>query len=213
MSNWQFSANRHPEGLLDGLAQFDFIDGANCEFAALAFAQFDAEGNVNVSKFGNFNPGAGGFIDIAHTARELIFTGTFTTAGLRIDAGVKGLSIRNEGKVRKFVNDVEQITYPVRKGVIERGQRAKLITERAVFEVVREGLALSEVARGIDIRRDILERMEFSPARILEPMSFMRDELFVEGRLRELDRAGDRLVRANTGESAPSARDVQPPAI
>ena len=57
MSNWQFSANRHPEALLDGLAQFDFIDGGNCEFAALAFAQFDSAGNVNVSKFGSFNPG------------------------------------------------------------------------------------------------------------------------------------------------------------
>src|SRR6516164_930806 len=61
MSNWQFSANRHPEGLLDGLTQFDFIDGGNCEFAALAFAQFDTQGNVNVRKFGTFNPGAGGF--------------------------------------------------------------------------------------------------------------------------------------------------------
>ena len=71
MSNWQFSANRHPEALLDGLAQFDFIDGGNCEFAALAFAQFDSAGNVNVSKFGSFNPGAGGFIDIAHNARQL----------------------------------------------------------------------------------------------------------------------------------------------
>jgi AraC-like DNA-binding protein len=29
----------------------------------------------------------------------------------------------------------------------------------------------------------------------------------------ELDRAGDRVVRANTGESAPSAHDVRPPAI
>lgn len=183
MSNWQFSANRHPEGLLDGLAQFDFIDGGNCEFAALAFAQFDAKGNVNVSKFGSFNPGAGGFIDIAHSARELIFTGTFTTAGLQIETGENGLSISNEGKVRKFVSEVEQITYPVAKGVAERGQRAKLITERAVFEVAPEGLVLSEVARGIDIRRDILERMEFSPARILEPTPVMRDELFVERRL------------------------------
>ncbi|GIX28288.1 MAG: hypothetical protein KatS3mg123_2169 [Burkholderiales bacterium] len=76
MSGWQFSANIYPEALLDGVTQFDFIDGGNCKFAALAFAQFDAEGNVNVSKFGNANPGAGGFIDIAHNAEELVFTGT-----------------------------------------------------------------------------------------------------------------------------------------
>ena len=153
MSNWQFSANRHPEALLDGLSQFDFIDGGNCEFAALAFAQFDAAGNVNVSKFGSFNPGAGGFIDIAHNARELLFAGTFTTAGLQIEAGASGLNIVKEGKVRKFVNNAEQITYPVRNGVINRGQRAKIITERAVFEVAAEGLVLTEVAKGVDVRK------------------------------------------------------------
>jgi len=180
MSNWQFSANRHPEGLLDGLTQFDFIDGGNCEFAALAFAQFDTQGNVNVRKFGTFNPGAGGFIDIAHNARELVFTGTLTTAGLQIDAGKQGLKVRNEGKVRKFVREVEQITYPVRKGVVERGQRAKLITERAVFEVTADGLILTEVARGVDIKRDVLEQMEFAPTKIVEPTPLMKDELFLD---------------------------------
>jgi propionate CoA-transferase len=178
MSNWQFSANRHPEALLDGLAQFDFIDGGNCEFAALAFAQFDSDGNVNVSKFGSFNPGAGGFIDIAHNARELVFTGTFTTAGLQIEIDEKGLSIRREGKVRKFVNSGEQITYPVRNGVMTRGQRAKIITERAVFEVTAEGLVLIEVARGVDVRRDILDQMEFSPAHIVDKPKTMDEALF-----------------------------------
>ena len=179
MSNWQFSANRHPEALLDGLAQFDFIDGGNCEFAALAFAQFDAAGNVNVSKFGSFNPGAGGFIDIAHNARELLFAGTFTTAGLQVDTSDKGLNIRGEGKVRKFVNTAEQITYPVRNGVMNRGQRAKIITERAVFEVTAEGLVLTEVAKGIDIRKGILDQMEFSPARVADRPKTMDDALFV----------------------------------
>jgi propionate CoA-transferase len=178
MSNWQFSANRHPEALLDGLAQFDFIDGGNCEFAALAFAQFDSDGNVNVSKFGSFNPGAGGFIDIAHNARELLFAGTFTTAGLQVDADERGLAIRKEGKVRKFVNTAEQITYPVRNGVINRGQRAKIITERAVFEITAEGLVLTEIAKGVDVRKDILGQMEFAPARIVDQPRTMDDALF-----------------------------------
>jgi propionate CoA-transferase len=178
MSNWQFSANRHPEALLDGLSQFDFIDGGNCEFAALAFAQFDSGGNVNVSKFGSFNPGAGGFIDIAHNARELLFAGTFTTAGLQVDTDNGVLNIRKEGKVRKFVNAAEQITYPVRNGVINRGQRAKIITERAVFEVTSEGLVLTEVAKGVEVRKDILDQMEFAPARIVDQPKMMDDALF-----------------------------------
>ncbi len=180
MSNWQFSANQYPEALLDGLAQFDFIDGGNCEFAALAFAQYDAAGNVNVSRFGIANPGAGGFIDIAHNARELVFTGTFTTAGLKCAFSRDGVSVENEGKVKKFVEQAEHITYPVQKGVIERGQKAKLITERAVFEVKPEGLVLTEVANGIDVRRDILDQMNFAPARIAEPLAPMDAKLFAQ---------------------------------
>ena len=178
MSNWQFSANRHPEALLDGLSQFDFIDGGNCEFAALAFAQFDSAGNVNVSKFGSFNPGAGGFIDIAHNARELLFAGTFTTAGLQINTDEKGLHIDKEGKVRKFVRAAEQITYPVQDGVRNRGQRASIITERAVFEVAAEGLVLTEVAKGIDVRRDVLDQMEFVPARVADRLKTMDETIF-----------------------------------
>ncbi|MBN3781471.1 propionate CoA-transferase [Burkholderia sp. Ac-20345] len=178
MSGWQFSANLYPEALLDGLNQFDFINGGNCRFAALAFAQFDAAGNVNVSRFGAFNPGAGGFIDIAYNARDLIFTGTFTTAGLEAEIGAGGLSIAREGRVRKFVSQAEQITYPVMKNVRERGQTAKLITERAVFEVEPDGLVLTEVAKGIDVQRDVLEQMEFRPKRIAEKLKLMEAELF-----------------------------------
>jgi len=178
MSGWQFSANRFPEALLDGLAQFDFIDGGGCQFAALAFAQFDAAGNVNVSRFGAFNPGAGGFIDIAHNARRLVFTGTFTTAGLRLAFSQDGVRVEKEGKARKFVENVEQVTYPVRKGVTERGQKAKIITERAVFEVVPEGLELTEVAKGIDVRQDVLAQMQFAPTRIAEPLMTMDARLF-----------------------------------
>ncbi len=178
MSGWQFSANMGPEALLDGLQQFDFIDGGNCPFAALAFAQFDAAGNVNVSYFGSSNPGAGGFIDIAHNAKDLVFTGTFTTAGLSCQVGDGGLRIDKEGAVRKLVRQAEQITYPVRTGVAERGQTAKLLTERATFQVEAEGLALVEVAKGVDVRRDILDQMEFAPSRIAEPLPAMDAALF-----------------------------------
>jgi propionate CoA-transferase len=178
MSGWQFSANIGPEALLDGVQQFDFIDGGNCPFAALAFAQFDSAGNVNVSWFGSSNPGAGGFIDIAQNAKDLVFTGTFTTAGLNVDIGDGGLRVAKEGSVRKFVDRAEQITYPVRQGVVERGQTALIVTERAVFQVVPEGLALIEVAKGIDVRRDILDQMAFAPYRIADPLPRMEASLF-----------------------------------
>ena len=180
MSGWQFSANIGPEALLDGVQQFDFIDGGNCPFAALAFAQFDREGNVNVSWFGSSNPGAGGFIDIAQNAKDLVFTGTFTTAGLNVSMSDGGLRVAKEGSVQKFVDRAEQITYPVRKGVVERGQSALIVTERAVFRVVPEGLVLTEVAKGVDVRRDILDQMAFAPHRIVDPLPLMDASLFAE---------------------------------
>ncbi|MEP9352535.1 CoA-transferase [Xanthobacter sp. KR7-65] len=177
MSGWQFSANWNPDALLDGASQFDFIDGGLCPFAALAFAQFDDAGCVNVSKFGVANPGAGGFIDIAANAKRLVFTGTFTTAGLDCSFADGRLSIVREGKVRKFVTTADSITYRVRDGV-GRGQEAMIITERAVFRVEADGLVLAEVADGIDVKTDILDLMEFKPVRIADPLPRMDPALF-----------------------------------
>lgn len=179
MSGWQFSANKYPEALLDGVTQFDFINGGGCPFAALAFAQFDAEGCVNVSRFGIANPGAGGFIDIAHNATDLVFTGTFTTGGLDVAYEDGKLSIVREGKVRKFVPRAEQVTYPVRANVAARGQRAQIVTERAVFEVTTDGLMLTEIAPGIDVRTQVLDQMDMDGVRVSERLATMAADLFV----------------------------------
>lgn len=178
MGGWQFSANKYPEALLDGVTQFDFIDGGGCPFAALAFAQFDDAGNVNVSRFGIANPGAGGFIDIAHNAQELLFTGTFTTGGLEIEFKDGRLAILKEGKVKKFVREADQITYPVRRNVAERGQKATIITERAVFAVQADGLVLTEIAPGIDVKTQVLDLMEGVQVRVAPDLCTMEAELF-----------------------------------
>jgi propionate CoA-transferase len=177
-SGWTFSANINPEALLDGVTQFDFIGGGNCKIAALAFAEFDAGGNVNVSKFGTSHPGAGGFIDIAHNAETLLFAGTFTTSGLKVAIDGGTVKILQEGKVRKFVRNATQITYPVIEGVAKRGQKAFIMTERAVFRVERDGLVLIEVAKGIDVKTQVLDLMDFAPVRIAEPVATMDPKLF-----------------------------------
>ena len=179
MSGWQFSANINPEAIMDGLYQFDAIDGGACAFAALAFAQFDSQSVVNVSRFGAANPGAGGFIDIAHNARRLVFTGTFTTSGLVTSFADGKLHIEQDGKISKFVKQAESITYRVGQGIAERGQTAKIVTERAVFDVTAEGLVLTEVAPGVDVRSHVLERMDYRPVRIAEPLAIMDSALFI----------------------------------
>ena len=176
---WQFSANLNPDALIDGVTQFDAIHGGACKSAFLAFAQFDQEGNVNVSRFANANPGSGGFIDIAYNAERVIFTGTFTTAGNKVDVIDGKLNITKEGKFTKFVQKAEEVTYPVRKHVKERNQEAWLITERAVFQVRNEDLLLVEIAPGIDLNLDILEQMQY-PITVAEDLKVMDSSLFTE---------------------------------
>ncbi|GAA2883052.1 acyl CoA:acetate/3-ketoacid CoA transferase [Nonomuraea rubra] len=176
MSGWQFSANYAPRALLDGPAQFDFIDGGGCPFAALAFAQLDALGRVNVSRFGAANPGAGGFVDIAHGAARLVFAGTMTTGGLRADCTGGRLRILEEGRVAKFVPRVDHVTYRLREGVAA-GQSALVVTERAVFDVTADGLVLAEVAPGVDVERDVLAHVGF-PVRRARDVTLMDAALF-----------------------------------
>jgi propionate CoA-transferase len=176
MGGWQFSANYAPDALLDGLSQFDFIDGGGCGFAALAFGQIDAAGSVNVSRFGTATPGGGGFLHIAHGARRLVLAGTFTARGLEAECTNGELKILREGTVMKFVPEADQITYRLCEGV-RRGQQARVVTERAVFEVTPHGLTLIETAPGIDVRQDVLDRLGF-PVEVAGKVATMDAGLF-----------------------------------
>ena len=70
------------------------------------------------------------------------------------------------------------MTYRVLDGVRYRDQSALLVTERAVFQVTSDGLVLSEIAPGVDVRRHVLERMEYQPIQILDPLPVMDAALF-----------------------------------
>jgi propionate CoA-transferase len=128
---------------------------------ALGFAQVDRQGNVNVSRFAHMAPGSGGFCNICHQTRRLLLCGTFTAGGL--DAAIVNgqVVVRREGKVKKFVSQVEQITLSG-QAAHAKGQEVLFITERAVLRLGPEGLVLVEVAPGIDAARDIVPQMEFS---------------------------------------------------
>jgi propionate CoA-transferase len=128
----------------------------------LGAAQIDAQGNVNVSKFGDRFAGVGGFVNISQSARRLVFCGTFTSGGLECQVENGELQILREGRVKKFVRDVEQCCFNAAQA-LARGQQILYITERAVFEYGDTGLRLMEIAPGIDVERDILAQMEFRP--------------------------------------------------
>jgi len=157
-----FGFARNATAMIDGPSQFDFYSGGGLDIAFLGFGEIDASGNVNVSKLAGTTVGPGGFIDIAQNARKVVFCGTFDTKGTELELGGGRLRIARNGDVCKLVKQVEQITF---SGAISRrrGQEVVYVTERAVFRLSDDGLVLTEVAPGIDVRRDVLERLEFAP--------------------------------------------------
>src|SRR5215207_5588670 len=157
-----FGAALNPGAVIHQNQQFDFYDGGGLDLACLGLAQVDAEGKVNVSQFGRKLAGAGGFINISQNARKVVFAGTFTAGGLEIAVEDGRLRIVREGKSRKFVEAVEQITFSGAYAA-ETGQPVFYVTERCVFRRTPAGMALTEVAPGIDIERDILGQMGFEP--------------------------------------------------
>ncbi|HML92549.1 CoA-transferase [Methyloceanibacter sp.] len=159
-SSFGSSANAH--SILDQNQMFDFYDGGGLDLTCLGMAECDAEGNVNSSRFGGRLNGCGGFIDISQNSRAVVFAGTFTAGGLEVDIADDGLKIVTEGRARKFVRAVEQITFSG-SFALERSQPVIYVTERCVFQLTPGGLELIEVARGIDIEKDILAQMDFEP--------------------------------------------------
>jgi propionate CoA-transferase len=157
-----FGFVRNPTAMIDAPSQFDFYAGGGLDIAFLGFGELDAAGNVNVSKLGGLTIGPGGFIDIAQNAKKIVFCGTFDTKGTEIETGEGQLRITRHGDVRKLVQSVDQITFSGGQAV-RQGQEVLYVTERAVFRLMEQGIALIETAPGIDIRQDILERMDFAP--------------------------------------------------
>ncbi len=157
-----FGSSLYPHARLDQSSMFDLYHGGGLDIAIMGAAEIDVDGNINVSQFGGRATGCGGFIDITQSARRVVFCSTLTAGGLEASYENGKVCILKEGKHRKFIRKVEQITFNGSRAFSSK-QSVILITERCVFDFYEKGWRLIEVAPGIDIEQQILSQMDFLP--------------------------------------------------
>ncbi|MDR3376574.1 MAG: acyl CoA:acetate/3-ketoacid CoA transferase [Ancalomicrobiaceae bacterium] len=176
--DFQFGCASNAEAIVPSPQQFTYFQGGGFDMSLLSFLQIDRFGSVNVSKLGvrpHVTAGAGGFVDITARAKRIVFSGYFT-AGAGLEIAEEGLRIAREGKVRKLVNEVEQVTFSGARAVAQ-GQEITYITERCVMQLTPDGVTVVEIAPGVDLNRDILAQSEF-PLRVANDLKITPAALF-----------------------------------
>ncbi len=141
---------------------FSFYQAGLINTTYLGMLQFDRQGNVNLLRYGDILVGPGGSMDIAHSARKIVFCGTFDAGGLQVRADDGKLAVVQEGKTLRAVDKVQAVCFNGPK-MHREGKEVLYVTERAVFRLTVQGPVLCEVAPGVDIERDVIGRMGFRP--------------------------------------------------
>ncbi len=173
-----FGCASNADAIVASSNQFTYLQGAGFDVALLSFLQVDGQGSVNVSRLARkpyLTAGCGGFVDITAFARRIVFSGFFT-AGAQLEVGNGRLTIVNEGRTRKFVNQAEHITFSGEVGR-QRGQRVTYVTERCVIDLEADGLVVREIAPGVDLQRDVLGQSEV-PLKVAPDLRLMNAALF-----------------------------------
>jgi propionate CoA-transferase len=152
-----FGITAHPTAIIPHASQFDFYNGGGLDATFMGAGQVDRQGNVNVSRLGGRIIGAGGFIDITQSARLVCFCFTL------------------EGSHEKFVDRVDQLTFSAEQARKNK-QQVLYVTERAVFRLEPDGLALIEIAPGL-AANDVLNQLPF-PVSVHEPLGPMPEDIF-----------------------------------
>ena len=159
---YAFGATIGADAILPMPNQFDFYDGGGLDICFMGGYEVDRHGNVNAHVLDGTFAGIGGFANITFATRVVVFCMTFSAVGLEMNTDGKTVQIEKEGSVRKFKSSVEAISFSA-KHAAAKGQKVLYVTERCVFRLEKDGLVLFEVYDGIDLKRDILDLLEFKP--------------------------------------------------
>ena len=159
---------------------FSNFEGGIIDVASLGFLQVDKDGNVNSSVLPDRIFGPGGFPVIAGGSPKNYFAGAFTAGPKKIDLLNNKLSIVHDG-YPKFVKNVFKVIFSGPQAT-KYDKEILYITERALFRLSERGVILEEVSPGIDLDKDILSKMEFSPI-VSSSIKQMDERLFKEGKI------------------------------
>lgn len=159
---FQFGCASNAEAFVPSAYQFTYFQAGGFDCSLLSFLQIDSHGSVNVSKLGvrpHVTAGAGGFVDITSRAGKIVYSG-FYNAGAKMEIVDGKLRINKEGKVKKLVKEVEQVSFSGQRGVLQ-GQDVTYVTERCVLKLTPEGVVVTEIAPGVELQSNILDQAEF----------------------------------------------------
>lgn len=180
--DFAFGCSQNPDAIMQSADQFTLLQGGGFDRTLLSFLQIDGQGNVNVHYLPgrrHVTAGVGGFADITAHAPEIVFVGSFTAGRREIELTGSGVDIRTDGAHTKLVDEVTQVTFNGQQA-LARGQRVKYVTERCVLELRPEGITVTEVAPGVDLQRDVLDRSDFEL--LVDPdVQVMDANLFARG--------------------------------
>ena len=176
--DFKFGCSANAEAFVPSPHQFCYFQAGGFDASLLSFLEVDKHGSVNVSRLAAIphrTAGAGGFVDITTRARKIVFSGNFN-AGAKMTIENGELKILREGKIAKFVDEVDQISFSGKRAT-RQGQDITYVTERCVIKLTEHGLVVTEIAPGIDLQRDVLNQAA-TPLAVADDLKKMDAALF-----------------------------------
>lgn len=160
VSGEAFGAMIGAASVYDMANQFDLYDNGGLDICFMGALEVDQYGNVNAHRGPGAFAGIGGFANITARTPTVVFCMTFNTKGLQVSQKKGVVTIEKEGTIPKFVEQVASISFSAGRA-IANGQKVLYVTERCVFRLTPKGLKLIEAYPGVDVQRDILDRLPF----------------------------------------------------
>lgn len=176
--DFKFGCAANAQAFVASPHQFSYFQAGGFDCSLLSFLEIDKDGSVNVSRLAatpHRTAGAGGFVDITARAKKLVFSGLFN-AGAKMNITDGQVVIEKEGRIPKIVAQVDQVSFSGGRAIAQ-GQDVTYVTERCVLKLGPKGLIVTEIAPGIDLRRDVLGQAK-TPLVVAPDLKIMDAALF-----------------------------------